>query len=78
MTPKLVKKIKNASPLRLEDLRPGDKVQGFEAWGCVPDNATRTVCGDDKGMFVHCAEGRHYLDGQTDDPSGVLLGMCRA
>lgn len=83
-----ITKILSAPPLRLTDLAPGDKVQGFEGWGCVPDNATRTVMKDEDGLYVCCTgdsdaprsgqKERHYLDGQVGDDGVTLLGMCRA
>ena len=67
-----------ANPVRLADIRPGDRLIGFEAWGCVPDDATRVVCADaDGSLYVRCREGEHHLTGQVDD-DGVLLGMARA
>jgi hypothetical protein len=64
------------SPIRLSEIKPGDRVRGFEAWGCVPDNATRTVMQDESGLYVECKSGHHYLDGQTSE-DGTLLGMMK-
>ena len=77
MRQKLIDKILTAPPLFLADVKVGDQVQGFEHWGCIPKNATRTVQSDALGIFLPCKKGKHYLDGQADE-SGVLVGMCRA
>jgi len=67
-----------ANPVRLKDLRPGDRLIGFEAWGCVPDDAVRVVRADaDGALYVRCREGEHMLDGQVGE-DGCLLGMARA
>ncbi len=76
MRDSLARKITAAPRVRLSSLRPGDRVQGFEDWGCVPDNATRTVCDDGAGPYVKCQKGEHYLDGQMNS-RGFLIGMCR-
>lgn len=60
--------------MKLTDLEPGDKIAGFENFGCIPDRAIRTVQRDDTGLFVHCRSGHHYLDGQTDE-SGEIIGL---
>lgn len=78
MKPSLIKKILTAPALRLDELKVGDRIQGFEAWGCVPDNATRTVMSDGDRLCVACKEGVHMLDGQLCDDGQHLLGMCRA
>lgn len=63
--------------MRLTDIKPGDRIRGFEGFGCIPDNATRTVQADvDGDLFVQCREGRHYLMGQEDE-SGELIGLRR-
>jgi hypothetical protein len=55
------------------DLRPGDRLTDFFAWGCVPQHAVRVIRACDDGLFVKCREGRHFLDGQTED-DGNLVG----
>jgi hypothetical protein len=63
--------------MKLADLKPGDKVKGFEHWGCIPVNATRTVRVCDAGPYLRCKEGRHLLDGQ-EDAGGELIGLSFA
>lgn len=63
--------------MKLDDLKAGDKLTGFHHWGCVPVWATRTVQTCDKGLYVECKQGRHYLDGQIG-PDGELQNLSRA
>ncbi len=62
--------------MKLHDLKPGDVVMpGNPFWGCLGHRTKRTIQVDDAGdMFIRCADGRHYLDGQTD-PDGTLVGL---
>jgi hypothetical protein len=66
--------------LKLSELKPGDKVRGFEGWGCIPPNAKRTVQQGEHGLFVKCKCGAHWLDGQCSDQLDydTLPGMSRA
>lgn len=64
--------------VRLDELKPGDRLTGFRWWGCVPERAVRTVkCTHDGELFVRCKEGAHYLDGQLRD-DGTLANVRRA
>ena len=58
--------------MKTADLKPGDRLTNVANWECVPVKATRVVFACDKGLYVKCREGRHYLDGQTED--GELVG----
>lgn len=58
---------------KVADLKPGDRLTDFFAWGCVPLKAVRVVRRDKLGLFVNCKEGCHYLDGQTGE-NGELVG----
>lgn len=58
---------------QVSDLKPGDRLTDFFAWGCVPQRAVRVVLVCDEGLFVRCREGQHFLDGQTDE-DGNLVG----
>ncbi len=62
--------------MKLIDLAVGDRIRGFEGFGCIPDTATRRVARDEHGLFVKCCEGRHYLDGQEDE-DGNLVGITK-
>jgi len=71
------------SPIRLRDLRPGDRVTGSAGWTCIGAGAVRVVQRGQRGLFVACSQGRHYLefqcmnffDGGEDD---IVVGMSRA
>lgn len=62
------------APVRLDDLRPGQPVHVDAGFPCM-GAGVRMVRSDDAGrLFVHCASGHHYLDGQiTHD--GTLAGI---
>jgi hypothetical protein len=60
--------------VKLEDLRPGDWLTGFEGWGCIPLKAKRLVQFCEERPYLCCREGKHFLDGQEDD-GGHLVGM---
>lgn len=63
--------------VQVSDLRPGDRLTDFFGWGCVPRAAILCVEDEGDGLFVRCARGRHYLDGQTGG-DGELVGCERA
>lgn len=62
--------------MKLSDLRPGDRLTAFWAWGCVPEHDTRLVREDRTGLYVCCRAGRHYLSGQVGD-RGHLVNLER-
>jgi hypothetical protein len=66
--------------MTLEELKVGDRIKGFEGFGCIPDNAVRAVKKDAEGhLYVSCSSGNHYLDGQIvlDEKTGryELIGL---
>lgn len=49
---------------KLSDLKEGDRVE-VTGFTCIKDH---TICGVFKGphgLYVRCADGKHYLEGQT-------------
>lgn len=60
--------------MTLSDLHRGDRIRGFEGFGCIPDAAVRVVRSCDEGLYVQCREGKHLLDGQEGD-DGHLVGL---
>ena len=66
--------------LKLNDLKPGDKViadDGFtciKAWSCL-----EVFAGEDKNLYIPCKAGDrcHYLDGQLDG-NDCIVGLARA
>lgn len=63
--------------MKLSELKAGDRIKGFEGFGCIPDRAIRVVCDGPSGMYVKCREGTHMLDGQEGE-DGDLIGLSRA
>ena len=33
---------------------------------CIPDGTVRIVEEEDDELFIHCKEGKHFLDGQEE------------
>jgi hypothetical protein len=62
---------------RLSVLKAGDKIRTDDGFTCGINNKTLEVFADERGAFVRCDEGRHYLDGQADD-GDHLIGMWPA
>ena len=61
--------------MKLSDLKPGDRIAGFEHFVCIPDYAIREVKVDPAGrLFVDCDKNGHYLDG-LKDKRGELIGL---
>ncbi|MFN7178349.1 hypothetical protein [Hyphomonas sp.] len=64
-------------PARLSALKAGQSVISRELGPCLPDGA-HTVCRAPDGLFLPCADGRHYLDGQTLEDGDTLAGLFLA
>lgn len=52
---------------KVSDVSVGTKLVADGGFPCIADGAVVEVADEGRGLFVSCAEGRHYLDGQTDD-----------
>lgn len=64
--------------LRLEDVKDGDVLIADAGFTCLPDGGARTVHEDNDGhLYVSCAEGRHYLNGQISSDGRHLVGLER-
>lgn len=62
----------------LADVKAGDVLIADGGFTCLNDGDHCTVMKDDKDeLFVCCAAGKHYLDGQLDD-DGRLVGLWPA
>lgn len=61
--------------MRLSDLKAGDKVFTDGGFTCMRP-MQHVVQSDDCGLFISCAEGKHYLDGQESE-TGELVGITR-
>jgi hypothetical protein len=53
-----------------DKLKAGDTVECDGDFTCIPAGATRVVCEDHNGLYIACADGKHYLDGQLDFGGG--------
>ncbi|HEY1630818.1 MAG TPA: hypothetical protein VGF56_05850 [Rhizomicrobium sp.] len=77
-----------ATPVKIQDLKAGDRLIADEAFTCLKECTVVTVeydaevalvQGDDHaGFYVACADGQHFLDGQVDDEKGIVVGFSRA
>jgi hypothetical protein len=61
--------------MKLSDLKIGDQVHTDDGFTCMKE-ACHIVHGDERGLFLKCDEGKHYLDGQEDDETGELVGIA--
>lgn len=55
------------APVKVAEVGPGTRLVADGGFTCLNDGAVVEVRSDDKGLYVPCAHGKHYLDGQTDD-----------
>ncbi len=62
--------------VRMADLKAGDVLIADAGFSCIPEGEV-IVNGDEAGLYFECAEGRHRLDGQEDEPGGYLSGLTR-
>lgn len=59
---------------KLSEIRVGDLLKVDDGFSCVPPNSLVTVYRCKRGLYFECTEGRHYLDGQTNE-NGNLVGL---
>lgn len=66
--------------IKLQDVKPGDRLVPDAGFSCLRKGEAYAVrsAEDAKGLFINCADGRHYLDGQTNEETGELVGLSRA
>lgn len=48
------------------DVKAGDVLVTDGGFTCMKDKELKTVCEDENGLYITCAEGHHYLDGQLE------------
>ena len=58
-------------------VKAGMKIKTDAGFTCLASGVPHTVCENDHGLFIPCAMGQHYLDGQ-DDGDGYLVGLYPA
>ena len=49
------------------EVKAGTILIADDGFTCLHDGAERTVESDDDGLFIPCAAGKHYLDGQLNE-----------
>lgn len=66
--------------MKLSELKAGDKVRVDENVACLGPTLVHEVKQDGPGqafLYLDCAYGRHYLDGQLDSDNETLVGISR-
>lgn len=59
--------------VNIKDLKPGQKLKADAGFTCL-DLGVYEVQFDKRGPYIFCSEGKHYLDGQTNE-DGNLVGL---
>ena len=62
---------------KLDDIKAGDWLKADRGFTCLKEDQVVLVHADEDGLFVPCADGRHYLDGQAG-ADGECVGLTRA
>jgi len=64
---------------KANEVKAGDHLKCDEGFTCLKPHTKVVVQEDEEGLFVSCADGKHYLDGQEDE-NGNLVGLyvCEA
>jgi hypothetical protein len=60
---------------RLDDLKAGDTLFADDGFTCM-QAGVKTVREDEDGLYIPCADGSHYLDGQLRE-DGTLAGLVK-
>lgn len=63
----------NLAPV--EDVKRGTILIADDGFTCLTNGQECEVMRDAWGLFVHCRDGEHYLDGQLDDDAGDYIGF---
>lgn len=63
--------------MKLADIKIGDCVCLDGGFTCMKSGLQR-VKGDERGLYIPCDDGRHYLDGQEDEEGAELVGISPA
>lgn len=63
--------------MKLDEVKEGDTIIADGGFTCMKAGP-RKVLSDEHGLFVECAEGKHYLDGQEDEEGADLVGLTKA
>lgn len=61
------------SSLKFNSVKADDTLLADDGFTCLKAGPHEVHSGE-KGLFINCAEGRHYLEGQEDE-DGNLVGL---
>lgn len=59
--------------MQLSEISQGDTVDLDGGFTCTSEGPAE-VFEDDTGLYFHCGDGKHYLDGQVGE-DGHLIGV---
>lgn len=62
---------------KLSQLKAGDFVVVDDGFDCMSAWQAFGVLEDEGGLYLPCADGGHYLDGQLDTDNDTLVGIYR-
>lgn len=60
---------------KVSEIKIGSMVKMDDDFSCMMGGVNRIVQEDDQGLFVVCAEGHHYLDGQLSEDESHYVGV---
>jgi hypothetical protein len=58
----------------LHQVSVGDTLIADSGFTCLHNNQRVIVKQNERGEYVDCSHGRHYLDGQVNE-NGILVGL---
>lgn len=60
---------------KLSITKPGDWLEADSGFECIGATNRKLVKQDINGLYVECAKGEHYLDGQIDEDGETIIGF---
>ena len=60
---------------RVDAVSRGDTLIADGGFTCMREGAELLVNEDERGLFVSCDEGKHYIDGQIED--NLYIGLTK-
>lgn len=69
------------SQVHIDDVLVGDTLVLDDGFTCHDAGPVIIKVDPDRegteALYFDCRDGRHYIEGQVDNPDGVLVGMTR-
>jgi len=60
----------------IHKIKSGEILIADDGFFCINNNQLCTVQEENNRLFVKCSHGKHFLDGQVDDPrTGEIIGF---